>query len=123
MLRILSRNLGSVAILCLQGKIVIGETDGLVRVVQSFSDEGTVVIDLAHVSTIDANGLGVLLELREELQAKGIEFRLRNVTKLVGRVLELSRLNSVFRVTSEAKTFPAFSCCRLTARTELGASA
>ena len=123
MLRILSRNLGSVCILCIQGKLVIGETGGLVRAVQSLSDAGTVVLDMTHVSTIDANGLGVLLQLREELQAKGIEFRLRNVTKLVGRVLELSRLNSVFRVTSGVESFPTFSCGRLTATTNLAASA
>ena len=110
MLRILSRNLGSVCILCLQGKLVIGENDRLVRTVQSVSDAGTVVLDMAHVSMIDANGLGVLLELREELQAKGIEFELRNVTNLVSQVLELTRLNSVFTVTSGVEFFSTLSC-------------
>jgi anti-anti-sigma factor len=119
MLRILSRNLGSVCILCLQGKLVIGETDGLVRTVLSISDAGTVVLDMAHVSMIDASGLGVLLELREELQAKGIEFQLRNVTNLVGHVLELTRLNSVFKVTSGVEFFSALSCGRLTTTTKL----
>jgi anti-anti-sigma factor len=119
MLRILSRNLGSVCILCLQGKLVIGETDGLVRTVLSISDAGTVVLDMAHVSMIDASGLGVLLELREELQAKGIEFQLRNVTNLVGHVLELTRLNSVFKVISSVEFSSALSCGRLTTTTKL----
>jgi len=119
MLRILSRNLGSVCILCLQGKLVIGETDGLVRTVLSLSDAGTVVLDMVHVSMIDASGLGVLLELRGELQAKGIEFQLRNVTNLVGHVLELTCLNSVFKVTSGVEFFAAPSCGRLTTTTKL----
>jgi anti-anti-sigma factor len=119
MLRILSRNLGSVCILCLQGKLVIGETDGLVQTMQSLSDAGTVVLDMAHVSMIDANGLGVLLQLREELQAKGMEFQLRNVTNLVGHVLQLTRLNSVFNVTSGAEFFSALPCGGVTATTKL----
>jgi anti-anti-sigma factor len=119
MLRILSRNLGSVCILCLQGKLVIGETGGLIRTVQSLSGAGTVVLDMAHVSMIDASGLGVLLELRGELQAKGIEFQLRNVTNLVGHVLELTRLNSVFKVTSGVEFFSALSSGRLTTTTKL----
>lgn len=122
MLRILSKNLGSVCILSLQGKLVIGETAGLLRVVQSFSEASAVVVDMAQVSTIDARGVGVLLELREELRAKGIEFQLRNVTKLVSHVLELSRLNSVFKVASDV-SYPAFSCRRLTPTSKLASCA
>jgi len=64
------------------------------------------VLDLAQVNTIDASGLGVLLKLREQTQAKGIEFKLRNVTSLVGRVLEITRLNTVFAVSYVTDTLP-----------------
>src|SRR5713226_9026864 len=100
MLRVHAKNLGSVAILCLQGRMVRGENAALRNAVHSQSGVSAVVLDLARVSTIDAGGLGVMLELREQAQSKGIEFRLINVTKLVRRVLEITRLNSVFKVTS-----------------------
>jgi anti-anti-sigma regulatory factor len=50
-----------------------------------------------------------MLELRQEAEAKGIRFELMNVTKWVGRVLEITRLNTVFRITSKVEFFPAVS--------------
>jgi len=109
MLKVDTKNLGSVAILCLQGRIVNGETAALLNALHRQSDVSAVVLDLARVSTIDAGGLGVMLELREETQSKGIDFKLMNVTKLVSKVLEITRLNSVFEVTTGAEISSAVS--------------
>ena len=109
MLKVHARNLGNVAFLCMQGQIVNGETEPLRKAVYSQSDVSTVVLDLAQVSTVDAGGLGVMLELREQVQAKGISFKIMNVSKLVGQVLEVTRLDSVFEVTSGVEFFPAVS--------------
>jgi anti-sigma B factor antagonist len=103
MLKVHAQKLGEVTILCVQGGIVTGETTPLRNAVQSLLNVSAVVLDLARVSRIDAGGLGVLLELREQTQLKGIEFRLMNVTKLVQQVLELTRLNSVFEISSPAE--------------------
>ncbi|HEY3041112.1 MAG TPA: STAS domain-containing protein [Pyrinomonadaceae bacterium] len=100
MLKVHAKNLGNIAILCLQGRVVSGETAALRNALASQSEVSAVVLDLARVSTIDAAGLGVMLELREQSQSRGIAFKLMNVTKLVSRVLEITRLNSVFEVTS-----------------------
>jgi len=113
MLKVHSRNLGNVAFLCMQGQIVNGETDVLRNAVRSQSDVSTVVLDLARVSTVDARGLGVMLELREQVQSKGIGFKLMNVSKLVSSVLEVTRLDSVFEITSGVEFFPAVSRRRL----------
>src|SRR5439155_23636324 len=98
MLKVHAKNFGSVVILCLQGRIVSGETAALHNVVESQSGVNAVVLDLARVSTVDAGGLGVMLELREQTQSRGIDFKLMNVTKLISGVLEITRLNSVFEV-------------------------
>jgi len=103
MLKIHAKNLGTIAILCLQGRIVRGETEALREVVHSQSGVSAVVLDFARISTVDAGGLGVMLELREQTQSKGIDFKLMNVTKLVSGVLEITRLNSVFEITSGAE--------------------
>ena len=109
MLKVHARKLGNTAILCLQGRIVNGETEVLRDAIHSLSNVSAVILDFARVATVDAGGLGVMLELREEIEAKGIRFELMNVTGLVGKVLEITRLNSVFRITSGLEFFPSVS--------------
>ena len=109
MLNVHAKKLGTVAVLFLQGQIVNGETEILRSAVQSLSEVSAVKLDLARVTTIDAHGLGVLLALREQAESKGIRFELMNVTKQVSRVLELTRLDSVFQITAGVEFFPAVS--------------
>jgi anti-anti-sigma factor len=119
MLKVHARNLGTVAVLCLQGRIVNLETEILRKAVHSMSEVSIVILDLARVTRVDAGGLGVMLELREQVQSNGIGFKLMNVSKLVGRVLAVTRLDSVFEVTSGVELFPAVSRRRPAAVMEL----
>jgi anti-anti-sigma factor len=98
MLQIHTRKSGNVAVLCLDGKIVRGETDALRRAVLAQADVCLIVLDLARVNTVDAGGLGVMLELREHTESRRAELRLRNVTPLVKRILRITRLDSVFEI-------------------------
>ena len=123
MLKVHAKNLKTVAILCLQGRIVNGETETLRNALQSVSEASAVIIDLARVTTVDARGLGVMLELREQAEAKGIRFELMNVTKLVSRVLEVTRLDSVFEITAGVEFFPAVSRSRRTSVTAFASCA
>ena len=102
MLRVRTQRLGDVATLRFHGRIVKGVESAMLRKAV-FAQEGAsvVVLDLARVNGVDAGGLGSLLELREWTQSKGIEFRLVNVTKLVKQVLEITRLDTVFEISSE----------------------
>jgi len=109
MLNLHAKNLGTVAVLSLQGQIVTGETQNLSSAVQSLSEVSVIKLDLARVTTIDAAGLGAMLELREQTESRGVRFELMNVTKQIGRVLEMTRLNSVFRITAGVDYFPAVS--------------
>ena len=101
MLRVHAQKLGHIVVLGLRGGVVAGDTAALRNKVESLSNVSMIVLDLARVNRIDAGGLGVLLELREKTIAKGIEFKLMNVTKLVKQVLEITRLDSVFEISSE----------------------
>ena len=98
MLKVHVKKSGNVAILFLQGRIVNGETAIVRNAMNSLTDASTVVLDLGRVNAIDAHGLGVMLQLREEAETKGTEFRLVNVTQLVRRILEITRLDSVFEI-------------------------
>ncbi|MGH9874011.1 MAG: STAS domain-containing protein [Pyrinomonadaceae bacterium] len=107
MLNVHFKNLETVAVVSLQGQLVNGETDNLRGIVQSLGEVKVVILDLAQVKIVDARGLGVMLELREQAQAKGIRFELMNVSKWVSKVLEIARLDAVFQIGTAVEFFPA----------------
>jgi anti-sigma B factor antagonist len=107
MLRVHTRVLGKTAVLRVEGRIVNGETVALRSAIESQAFVDLIILDLARVNTIDAHGLGVMLELREQTQSKGIAFKLMNVTKPVDQLLEITRLNTVFEVISRAEFLTA----------------
>ena len=113
MLKVHPRNSGTAVIFYLQGQLVNGETDILRNAVAFQPNVSAVILDLAGVSMVDAGGLGTMLELRQQAQSKGIRFELVNPNKWVRYVLEVSRLDSVFEVTSEAECLPTVSRNRI----------
>ena len=104
MLKIHTRNLGDVAVLSVQGRIVNGETVTLREAVGSEvaarpqSRGRAIVLDLGRVSAVDASGLGLMLELRELAERRGIRLKLANVSSFVRRIFEVTRLDSVFEL-------------------------
>jgi anti-sigma B factor antagonist len=109
MLKVHVKNLGNSTILCLQGQIINGETDVLRSLVEGVSGVNAVILDFAGVYTIDAHGLGVLLELRQETAAKGVHFELLNLSQQVRRVFEITRLDSIFEISFGIEVFPWLS--------------
>ena len=109
MLKVQAKTFGTVAILCMQGQIVNGETEILRDAVHSMTEVSGVILDFARVTTVDAHGVGVMLALREQVEAKGIRFELMNVNQRISMVLKLTRLNSVFQIISPVERLPAFS--------------
>lgn len=109
MLKVHAKKLDTVEVLCLEGRIVSGETEILRNIVQLASgDTSEVIVDLANVSTVDAHGLGMLLQLREQTTARGIHFELRNVSKSLYRLFEITRLNTVFEINCDVPFLPEF---------------
>lgn len=109
MLKVHAKKLDAVQVLCLEGRIVNGETEVLRNFVQVASvDTREIILDLSDVSIVDAHGLGVLLQLREQTVAKGIHFELRNVSKPLYRLFEITRLNTVFEINPGVPFLPEF---------------
>jgi len=106
MLKVHAKKLNSVEIFSLEGQIITGETDTLRSAVELASDKSDVILDLANVSVVDAHGLGVLLQLREETVANGIHFELMNVNERLSRVFEITRLNTVFEMHPDVECLP-----------------
>ena|ERR1700752_2992019 len=115
MLKVHTRNLGNVAVVSLQGRIVNGETTSLREVVGSQLNSSSVVLDLARVTTIDASGLGLMLSLRRQAESNGTGLKLMNVSKFVRQVFEITRLDTVFEVIPRVEPLPAITQTRRTA--------
>jgi anti-sigma B factor antagonist len=122
MLKVHTRNLGNVAVVGLQGRIVNGETAPLREAVYAQSKTSAIVLDLARVTAVDAGGLGMLLELRRHTESNGVGLKLMNVSRFVRQVLEITRLDSVFEIIPKAESMPALAVAR-SARVEYAACA
>jgi anti-anti-sigma factor len=107
MLKIHAKNLETIAVLSLQGRIVNGETEMLRNAVRLQLQSSAVILDLAQVTTVDAHGLGVLLDLRSQVIERGARFKVINVNQPLSRIFEITRLDSVFEINSRAETYQA----------------
>jgi anti-sigma B factor antagonist len=106
MLKVHTKRLDAIEVLCLEGQIINGDTETLKSAVQAASNGGDIILDLQNVSVVDAHGLGVLLQLREQALAKGIRFKLINMSKPLYRIFKITRLNTVFDINPDVQFFP-----------------
>ena len=99
-MKVHAKKLNAVEILSLEGQIINGNTEALRSAVQLASDTRDIILDLSNVNIVDAHGLGVLLQLREQTLANGIHFRLMNVNSPLSKIFEITRLDTVFELDS-----------------------
>src|SRR5713101_5876180 len=100
MLSITIHDEGETVVVRRVGRIVVGETETLRKTVLSQSRGQTVVLDLARVDAIDGTGIGLLIFLHGWARAVGIDLQLMNPTRLVRELLQLTNLDSVFKILS-----------------------
>ncbi len=112
-LTITSRELDGIAVLALNGRIVLGEeTVALREKVKSLLGEGkkNILLDLKNVSTIDSSGLGALVAVHSSAKSSGANLRLCNLGSRTNELLQMTRLLTVFEVSnSEADAVNAMS--------------
>jgi anti-anti-sigma factor len=113
MLSVCVQVVGKVTVFQCQGSIVTGDGSVLLRdVVLSRTSAGTLVLDLGQVDSIDAGGLGLLLDLRKCTRSNGIHLKLANVPRRVQKVLELTNLDRILEIgkAGEPATVPYGDC-------------
>ena len=115
MLNVQRKNLGNVSLLNLDGNVLIGETDGLREIVQTMPSTSAVILDFSRVGLVDAHGLGVLLQLREQAQSKGMKLEFVNVRSQLRELFRMTRLDSVFQIRSGFQMFPQSVMTRVAA--------
>jgi anti-anti-sigma factor len=107
------RQVGDVTILDLKGKITIGSGDVQLRnAVQEVINSGAtkVLINMAHVSTIDSSGIGELVSAYTTATNRGAKMKLINLPAKVTDILTITQLITVFDVyDSEAEGVSSFA--------------
>ena len=104
MLGVTIHDLGETAVVRCVGRIVVGKSETLRKAVLSQANRRTVVLDLARLDAIDGSGLGLLVFLHGWARVLGIDLQLMNPTRHVRELLELTNLDSVFRILSSEDT-------------------
>jgi anti-anti-sigma factor len=109
MLKIRVETKGNVAIVHCAGRMVVGEELTRLRdAVFCALDKTTILLDLAEVETIDAGGLGLLVFLHTCAHGLGNDLAIAPSAQ-VEMLLELTKLDQVFKIGSDAETsrYPA----------------
>ncbi len=90
-----------VAVVRCSGRLVRGAAlEEFQRQIEQLAHMRILVLDLSAVEQLDAGGLGVLLELRRWARQHSVQMKLVNPSPFVYRVLEATRLTSVFEISS-----------------------
>jgi anti-sigma B factor antagonist len=106
-----TRQVGRVTIVRCQGRIVAGSESESLRshIARLLQDRRSIVLHLGDVGFIDSSGLGTMVRAHATTrQARG-DLKLCNVPENLRKVLEMTRLTSVFDLhESEEKALAAF---------------
>jgi anti-sigma B factor antagonist len=112
-LNVTSGEVNGVAVLWLDGRIVLGEETGVLREkVKGLLGEGKkkLVLNLKKVTFIDSSGLGALVAAHSSAKSSGARLRLCNLGSGTNELLRLTRLVTIFEVSdSESDAVSSFS--------------
>lgn len=100
-LRLTSGEVGGVAVVWLDGRVVLGEETGLLRdKVKSLIAEGNkkVVLNMNNVTLIDSAGLGALVAAYTSTKSGGASLRLCHLGTKFNELLQITRLITIFEV-------------------------
>lgn len=112
-LKITNREVDGIAIVQMEGRIVLGEESNALResVKTLLADnKKKIVMNMDNVTYIDSAGLGTLVAAFHSARAQGAVLKLANLGSKFQEVLQVTKLMTVFEVfDSEAAAVQSFS--------------
>lgn len=112
-LKLTNREVDGVAVLALDGRVVLGEeTSALRETVKSLISQGKkkLVLDMKNVTKIDSSGLGALVAAYASAKSADATLRLINLGPHLNQLLQVTKLFTVFEVSNtEAEAVRSFS--------------
>jgi anti-sigma B factor antagonist len=98
------REVGTVTIIDLSGRIALGEGSALLRkTIRDLLEDGQtkILLNLGDVNYIDSSGIGELVSGYTAVRNREGELKLLNLTKKVHDLLQITKLFTVFDVYSD----------------------
>lgn len=112
-LKVTNREVEGVAVVALEGRIVLGEESNQLREgVKSLLAKGKkkIVLNMSNVTFIDSAGLGTLVASHTSAKTQGASLRLCHLGSKFKEVLQITKLVTVFDVdNTEADSIRSFS--------------
>ena len=100
-LRVTNREVDGVAVVALEGRIVLGEESNALREsVKSLlaNNKKQIVLNMDNVTYIDSAGLGTLVAAHHSARAQNASLKLSNLGSKFQEVLQVTKLLTVFEV-------------------------
>lgn len=100
-LKMTNREVDGVAVVALEGRIVLGEESNALRErVKSLlaSNKKKIVLNMDNVTYIDSSGLGALVAAHHSVRSQEGALKLSNLGSKFQEVLQVTRLLTVFEV-------------------------
>lgn len=96
-----TRQIGNIAVIDISGRITHGEANVRLReLVHDLlgKDKKKILLNLGEVHYVDSSGMGELVRVYTTIRNQGGEVRLVNLSGRVRGLLQMTRLNAVFRI-------------------------
>ena len=91
-----------VTVLDVEGQLIVGNRQELKQKVLDELENGErkFLIDFERTGYIDSSGLGVLVSLSKKIREQGGELRLANLNEDLRTLFELTKLDTLFQISS-----------------------
>lgn len=98
-------NAAGVAILEIDGQLIVGNRQELKTLVQDGLDRGErkFLIDCSRTGYIDSSGLGALVTLSKKVREANGDLRIAGLNEDLRALFELTKLDSLFHITPSAE--------------------
>jgi anti-sigma B factor antagonist len=95
-----TKDASGVAVLQVEGQLIVGNRQELKELVQATLDQGErrLLIDFSRTGYIDSSGLGALVSISKKIREAGGELRLSGLNEDLRSLFELTKLDTLFAI-------------------------
>src|SRR4051794_18710020 len=95
-----TKDTSGVAVLQVEGQLIVGNRQELKELVQTALDQGErrLLIDFSRTGYIDSSGLGALVSISKKIREAGGELRLSGLNEDLRSLFELTKLDTLFAI-------------------------
>ena len=95
-----NKDQSGVAVVQVEGQLVVGNRQELKELVQAALDAGErrILIDFSRTGYIDSSGLGALVSISKKIREAGGELRLSGLNEDLRSLFELTKLDTLFAI-------------------------